>query len=192
MGDAPLGAAAGESHTLTCSERSADKIKNEFLSLLKNLPPGTSSKPDRPLRDTHGQYAIESLASDADMDRPFTPGEGRLILRLLPNPKLDLPPLQPDLPHWEDLGDITNTRQLFRNRHSQTLARLTTAHETMVSTWNDPLHIRLVAYMDAAADDGPAGPLCSAAVVVPELSTSSSRERPSRTTSREGNLKPSP
>ncbi|EEC14542.1 hypothetical protein IscW_ISCW010496 [Ixodes scapularis] len=106
----------------------------------------------------------------------------------LPNPKLDLPPLQPDLPHWEDLGDITNTRQLFRNRNSQTLARLTTAQKKMVSTWNDPLHIRLVAYMNAAADDGPEVPLCSAAVVVPELSTSTSRERPSRTTIKGGEL----
>ncbi|KAM7301991.1 hypothetical protein ISCGN_017508 [Ixodes scapularis] len=112
--------------------------------------------------------------------------QDRDILMLLPDPKLDLPPLQPDLPHWEDVADIENTRPLFRKRNLQTLARLTTAHEKMVGTWKDPLHTRLVTYTDAAADDGPAGPLCSAAVFVATLSISTSRERHPGPRSREG------
>ncbi|EEC15764.1 hypothetical protein IscW_ISCW022084 [Ixodes scapularis] len=63
--------------------------------------------------------------------------------------------------------------------------RLTKAHEKVASTWKDTLHSRVIAYRDAAADDGPAEPLRSAAVVFPQP-IPTSRKLPSSTASNKG------
>ncbi|KAG0430946.1 hypothetical protein HPB47_022245, partial [Ixodes persulcatus] len=169
--------------------------KGQLVPVMAHLAPwrgdsphGYNSTPTQTFKDFLFSTLKEVIFGDdaADSIQSAHSQQGRNILVLLPDTKLDLPPLQPVLPHWEDLVNMTNTRPLFRKGNLETLTRLTTAHEKMVGTWKDSLHTRLVTYTNAAGDDGPGGPLCSAAVVVPERSISTSSERPSRTTIKGG------